>query len=134
MAWERKRPEFGDQIRVNRGFYYHHGIYVDDNNVIQFGSINGELDPSKARVIVTTLQDFLKNATFLEVREFNEEEVAKKRSPSDVVNYAFMQLGRGGYNLISNNCEHFANECLFGTKKSEQVDEVLQKAKQFYRG
>ena len=77
MAWERKRPEFGDQIRVNRGFYYHHGIYVDDNNVIQFGSINGELDPSKARVIVTTLQDFLKNATFLEVREFNEEEKQK---------------------------------------------------------
>ena len=103
MAWERKRPEFGDQIRVNRGFYYHHGIYVDDNNVIQFGSINGELDPSKARVIVTTLQDFLKNATYLEVRTFQEEELLKKRSPSDVVNYAFMQLGRGGYNIISNN-------------------------------
>lgn len=133
MAWERKRPEFGDQIRVNRGFYYHHGIYVDDNNVIQFGSINGELDSSKARVIVTTLQDFLKNATYLEVRTFQEEELSKKRSPSDVVNYAFMQLGRGGYNIISNNCEHFANECLFGTKESEQVNEIFEKAKQFYR-
>ena len=44
-----------------------------------------------------------------------------------------MQLGRGGYNIISNNCEHFANECLFGTKESEQVNEIFEKAKQFYR-
>ena len=80
-----------------------------------------------------TLQDFLKNATYLEVRTFQEEELLKKRSPSDVVNYAFMQLGRGGYNIISNNCEHFANECLFGTKESEQVNEIFEKAKQFYR-
>ena len=28
--WEMKNPKYGDQIRVNRGFYYHHGIYEND--------------------------------------------------------------------------------------------------------
>ena len=59
----------------------------------------------------------------LEVKEYNEV----KRSPSEVVNYAFMQIGTrsGTYNLVSNNCEHFASECVLGVKKSEQVEDVL---------
>ncbi|HPA57831.1 MAG TPA: lecithin retinol acyltransferase family protein, partial [bacterium] len=32
--WSRREPIKGDHIRVNRGFYYHHGIYVNDNEVI----------------------------------------------------------------------------------------------------
>ena len=48
-----------------------------------------------------------------------------ERTPQDVVNYAFSRVGEGGYNIISNNCEHFANDCLFGKKKSNQVDSIL---------
>ena len=33
----------------------------------------------------------------------------------------------GTYNLISNNCEHFANECVFGQAVSEQVEDVFSK-------
>ena len=44
-----------------------------------------------------------------------------------------IKLAKKAYNIISNNCEHFANECLFGTKESEQVNEIFEKAKQFYR-
>ena len=61
----------------------------------------------------------------LEVRVFNQEELKTKRSPQDIVNYAFSRIGEKGYNLVSNNCEHFANDCLFGKKKSNQVDSVL---------
>ena len=34
--WVLKKPEYGDQIRVNRGAYFHHGIYQDDNFIYQF--------------------------------------------------------------------------------------------------
>ena len=30
-----------------------------------------------------------------------------------------------GYNIVSNNCEHFSNRCAFGTSDSEQVKSVL---------
>ena len=75
-----------------------------------------------------SLSEFLKDG-ILEVRIFNSEELSKKRSPSDIVNYAFMQVDKrlGTYNLISNNCEHFANECVFGQAVSEQVEDVFSK-------
>ena len=99
--WEIKKPIFGDHIRVKRALYSHHGIYASED-----------------------LKTFL-NGGVLEVRSFNQEELRLKRHPQDIINYAFSRVGEGGYNLISNNCEHFANDCLFGKKKSSQVDSVL---------
>ena len=34
------------------------------------------------------------------------------------------RIGEGGYNIIHNNCEHLAYECVFGEKKSEQTDAI----------
>lgn len=121
--WINKQPEFGDHIRVSRGLYCHHGIYVSDDVIIEFGSKTEELNPDLAKVIQVNLDDFLKGG-ILEVREYTEEELKEKRTPTEIVNYAFTQLGRGGYNLFTNNCEHFANECVFGKNKSEQIDKI----------
>lgn len=124
--WENKKPQYGDQIRVNRGFYYHHGIYASDDCVIHFAPPGNEatLDPAKARIIQTSLQDFLKDGT-VEVRTYTKEELEKRRSPQEIVQCAFLHLGEGGYNIISNNCEHFSNFCAFGVKESNQVENVL---------
>ncbi len=124
--WKEQQPKYGDQIRVNRGFYYHHGIYASDDCVIHFAppGNEGTLDPAKARIIQTSLADFLKDGK-LEVRTYNEEELKKKRTPQEIVNYALLHLGEGGYDLISNNCEHFSNLCAFGVKESSQVNKVL---------
>lgn len=120
-----RKPIFGDHIRVNRGFYLHHGIYLDDENVVQFGTEAGvEISASNARVMIVSLKDFLKGGT-LEVREYSIEEEKKKRKPTDIVNYALAHIGEAGYDLISNNCEHFANRCVFGESYSEQVDDVM---------
>ena len=123
--FENKKPTYGDQIRVNRKMYYHYGIYVDDSTIINFASKEEghELDPNYACVCISNLQEFLKGGN-LEVRTYSEEELKIKRSPQDIVNYAFLNLGRKGYNLISNNCEHFANECVFGKSESLQVNNV----------
>ncbi len=124
--WKTKKPISGDHIRVNRGLYYHHGIYADDYCVFHFASpSDNEMNPETARVLYTTLDGFLKGGT-LEVREYTFEESNKKRNPKEVIDAAIKSIGEGGYNVISNNCEHFANRCIFGEAKSEQVDNVKE--------
>lgn len=124
--WEKKEPKYGDQIRVNRGFYYHHGIYASKKSVIHFAppGKTDTLDPSAARIIETSLEDFLKGG-IVEVRTYTEEEYKRKRSSKEIVECALSHLGEGGYDIISNNCEHFSNLCAFGTKESNQVESVL---------
>ena len=123
--WSTNKPQYGDHIRVNRGLYYHHGIYVSDEYVINFASTKPgyELDPNSASVCIVSLKDFLKNG-MCEVRIYTAEEEKIKRNNQDKVNYAFTKIGSKGYNLLNNNCEHFANECVFGKKRSEQIDNI----------
>ena len=126
--WERKKPTSGDQIRVSRGLYCHHGIYVSDDEVIQYASPNGsEISEATALIIKTTLSEFLKGGA-LEVRTYTNEELKKKRSNDEIVKYArsMMGTGLGEYNFINNNCEHFSNLCAFGEKKSNQVEDILK--------
>ncbi len=133
MNFVSKMPQKGDQIKVNRGLYDHHGIYIGDDKVIQFGSLSKELDPSKAMVIETSLEDFLKGGELL-VAEYSEEENKKRRTPDEIVSYAKAHLGDSGYDLVNNNCEHFSNECAFGEHKSFQVDNVLSMFKKLFGG
>ena len=126
--WETKKPEYGSQIRVNRGFYYHHGIYEDDMHVYQFASTRGsEVSPDTALIIVTPLDEFLKGG-ILEVREYTDDELKKKKSPKEIVEYAKSKVGTGlgTYNIVSNNCEHFSNMCAFGKASSNQVEDVIR--------
>ncbi len=123
--WEKKKPICGDQIRVNRGFYYHHGIYIDDDNVIHFASPTGsEISPETAVVHKTTLRGFLKDGE-VEVRCYTDEELKRRRPVSDIINYAILHQGEKGYNLVYNNCEHFSNRCAFGVSESDQVNNVF---------
>lgn len=130
--WEVKKPSYGDHIKVTRTLYSHHGIYLDDSHVIHFASNDPhhELDPDYAVVCFTTLPDFLRGGTCL-VRTYTAEQSAIKRPPNEVVNYAITKLGTKGYNLVTYNCEHFANECIFGEASSAQVDSVLNFLKRF---
>ena len=124
--WSLKNPSYGDQIRVNRGLYYHHGIYESDDCVYQFASPEGsEISPETAIVCTTSLKKFLKDG-LVEVREYTDEEKAKLRSKDEIIKYAKDHLGEGGYNLISNNCEHFSNRCAFGESKSSQVVSIFE--------
>ncbi|MDE7263280.1 MAG: lecithin retinol acyltransferase family protein [Anaeroplasmataceae bacterium] len=124
--WEKIEPKYGDQIRVSRGFYSHHGIYASKDQVIHFAppGKTDVLDPSAARIIETSLEEFLKGGV-LEVRTYTEEEAQKRRRPEEIVSSALSHLGEGGYDLVSNNCEHFSNYCAFGSKQSNQVDRVM---------
>ena len=120
--WEMKDPSIGDHIRVQMGALYHHAIYIGNDEVIQFGHpFDYQKSASNVFVIKSPIDDFLRGG-FLEVRVYDRKERKKKRKPEEIVQEAYRHLGEGGYHILNNNCEHFANYCVFGVKFSEQID------------
>ena len=123
--WSNRKPVYADQIRVNRGLYYHYGIYENDNVVYQFASPKGaEISEETATINTVSLEEFLKGG-ILEVRDYTDDELSIKKSPDEIIAYAKAHLGEMGYNLINNNCEHFANRCTFGKSESSQVNNIF---------
>ena len=123
--WVERTPQRGDHIRVARlgGAYYHHGVFVSVGEVIHFTGDDDDsvLDWSKAHVIQTDLKNFLRGGE-VEVKEYTDAELDDLYPVEGIVSYARACLGDDGYNLIFNNCEHFANACTLGKYRSRQVE------------
>ncbi|MEH7334852.1 lecithin retinol acyltransferase family protein [Neobacillus drentensis] len=125
--WNYSAPKRGDHIRVSRTFYYHHGVYISDDDVIHFTGQDSDnvLDWSQNEVIQTSLDDFLRGGR-LEVKEYTEFELEDLYPVEHIVHYAKGCLGDQGYHLIINNCEHFANMCTLGRFRSRQVERFFK--------
>lgn len=104
----------GDHIRVNRGLYWHHGIDMGDGTVIHAA---GEPGRRKIGAIVrsASMDEFLRGSWPVRVRS------DRSLPPEQIVERARQALGRGGYSLFFNNCEHFARWCQTGESGSRQV-------------
>jgi hypothetical protein len=109
----------GDVIFVNRGLYKHYGVYNHDRSVFHFSPDAGkEINARDAYIRETSLEEFLKDGE-AEV----ERSVRAAFPPQEIVRRALSMVGkgRGEYNLIFNNCEHFARWCASGETESKQV-------------
>ncbi len=106
--------ELGDHLAVDRGIYKHHGIYVGDGNVVAFLSTG---------VTEYPLEDFIEGDDLYVI---NHDDAKFDRET--IVQRARDRLGEQGYNLVTNNCEHFANKCITDEEKSYQVRTVLVSA------
>lgn len=126
--WELRDLYPGAHIRVGFDHFYHHGIYVGNDEVVQFGLPYDICDDSKEiKVVKSSLQEFCANKTvFIEVYVFTKKELKTKLKDEDIVLNAINSIGEGGYSILSNNCEHFANKCVFGVKKSAQIEEIYE--------
>jgi Lecithin retinol acyltransferase len=107
---------YGDQIYVMRplmgltGVYEHHGIDCGDGTVIHYRKID------EATIAQTSLSEFaMGNRIF--VKRFPVSFI-----PDVVVERAESRLGEQQYNLLSNNCEHFATWCSTGYSQCQQLD------------
>lgn len=128
-TWKMIDPVLGDHIRVLINGYYHHGIYIGNDEVVQFGHpFDMYQDHSLIKVIKSPIEDFLRGG-FLEVRQYTKKELKTKHKNAFIVEVALSKIGEGDYNLLYNNCEHFANYCVFGKKESKQVDDIHEKIK-----
>ncbi len=109
-------PSVGDWVRVYRNGYWHHGIYIGNGWVIHF-TAPGHKDVQNARVVLTDWATFMATS--------RRAQIVRPRvpvfAPDVIVQRAHLQMGRGGYNLAFNNCEHFASWCVTGRFESVQV-------------
>ena len=122
--WEMKEPYIGAHIRVQIQSIYHHGIYIGNDEVIQFGLLCDMLKPKEeVKVLVSSIEEFLQGG-FLEVRVFDRKERKIKNDDLKIVEIAKSKLGEDGYDIVHNNCEHFANFCIFNKKESKQIDDI----------
>lgn len=112
---------YGDHIYVVRPQgHSHHGIDVGGDRVIHRSSPDGRKRTSTIRE--TSLAEFLDGGT-LRIRRYG-----RCLSRDDAVARARSMLDQGGYDLLSNNCEHFATWCVTGQQTSAQVDTALSGA------
>ena len=129
MQWTENAPAYGDMIRTKVQFYHHYGIFVSEDQVIQFGLPD---DPMRAadqiKVIETDIQTFLMGGE-LEVAVMDREERKTMFPPDEIVDRARQRLGEGGYDILHNNCEHFARFCYFGEKRCELTDGIIREWK-----
>jgi hypothetical protein len=107
----------GDHLVTNLdiiGLTEHHGLYIGDDMVIHL---------SKAGIIEE-----------IHILLFsNENKVRVKKSTHNAhqaVKFARSKLGSTSYNLTSNNCEQFVNECLDERRTSNQVSNIAHVATQ----
>lgn len=126
MKWSEKPPKFGDIIRTKVSFYWHYGIFVNEQRVIQFGLPDDPGKPAEdIKVLSSDVYTFLHGGS-LEVGTPEKEEIKKVRSAERRVEIAESKIGEGGYDILHNNCEHFVNECAFGEKSSTFVSSVRE--------
>ncbi|KAH3736333.1 hypothetical protein DPMN_042896 [Dreissena polymorpha] len=106
----------GDHIAVFRGLYYHHAIYLGNGMIAEIGGSSKSL--CKPRT--TTIDSFRKKAKYIIRIDYTYLESA------EVVQRALEVINNpktwGCYNLINNNCEHFATYCKTGLRWSPQGD------------
>ena len=108
-----------DHLQVPRrhGLFNHHGIDLGDGTVAHY--LEG--------------REILRSA----VSEFSQGEVVSvmdhtDASPAGVtLRRAMGRLGEQNYNLLFNNCEHFATWCKTGRHRSVQVDSVVAQARKW---
>ena len=97
--------------------YRHYGVDIGDGTAVHFrGTLHYiQADASIQR---TSIQEFGKCDKIIIARD-----VRYTYPPDEVANRALSMVGCdfGGYNFLSNNCEHFANWCACGRRISQQV-------------
>jgi Lecithin retinol acyltransferase len=109
----------GDHIRAGHPWTPHHdGIYLGDGLVIHMTGGTPDRGKAGARVQIDSVERFAAGRP-VTVRRYHGT-----RDPDEIIARAMSQLGEGNYNLIFNNCQHFARWCTTGDHESEQVRSV----------
>lgn len=103
----------GDHLYVERqlGSFTHHGIDCGDGTVIHY---------QDGASIVRSTHAFFSQGKPIAVRYY-----AQADAPETALKRAMSRLGERDYNLVFNNCEHFATWCKTGQHQSRQVDQAV---------
>lgn len=129
MKWEPSDAAAGDIIRIRLGSVYHYGIFVSEDEVVQFGlppTAENRAAEGEVRVLATDIDTFACGC-IVETAQLDRGERKRRVPPAETVSRARARIGEGGYNLLHNNCEHFVNECVFDESRCTQEEEVRRR-------
>ena len=105
-----------DHLQVSRqhGLFNHHGIDLGDGTIAHY--LEGR------EILRSSLEEFAKGSQFIVVshKDSSSKRITLKR--------AISRIGEQDYNLLFNNCEHFANWCKTGFHKSPQIERFFRES------
>ena len=106
-----------DHLEVPRqhGLFNHHGIDLGDGTVAHY--LEGR------EILRSRLEDFSQGQP---IRVVDHPGAS---APGLTLRRAMSRIGEQNYNLLFNNCEHFATWCKTGRHRSGQIDSVLERAR-----
>ena len=116
--------QMGDHIAWHRpGSYWHHGIVMKqvaiNSNKVRVIHYSGDLFNMDGKVVQQWIMVDPKGEEVYRY-DYNVKECL---APREVIGMAKSRLHENRYNLLTNNCEHFAHWCKTGEARSNQVKE-----------
>ena len=109
-------------------FYFHHGIYIGNDEVIEFGG-NTKRD---AKPCTVDILQFIASSCDSTLYRVNEDDKSRALKMEEILRRAFEMLKDPstwpGYDVIWNNCESFANYIKTGKPYTEQGMNALRRA------
>ena len=106
-----------DHLQVPRqhGLFHHHGIDLGDGTVAHY--LEGR------EILRSSIDEFRQEQpiTVIEHDPASAKGVTLRRAMS--------RIGEQNYNLLFNNCEHFATWCKTGRHRSGQIESALERAR-----
>ena len=99
------------------GLFNHHGIDLGDGTVAHY--LEGR------EILRSPLEDFSQGQP---IRVVDHPGAS---APGLTLRRAMSRIGEQNYNLLFNNCEHFATWCKTGRHRSGQIDSGLERARQW---
>lgn len=130
MKWSPGECLRGDMIRVRLGSIYHYGVFVSEDEVIAFGlpPIERFKDNPRRLVVCATDIDVFSCGEIVERAVPEDRAEKRKMNPPDrAVSLAKSRIGETGYDLLYNNCEHFATECVFGERRCTEEEDARKR-------
>ena len=113
----------GDILFVDKGLYKHYGIYAGNNTVVHYQN-KGSNFGFDIKVQEASLDDFAGGVEIqvchLDPKKYN------LYSADETVARAYSRLGEKKYNLVFNNCEHFAVWCKTNISNSRQIPNIFR--------
>jgi hypothetical protein len=107
----------GDLCKIWRTFYYHWFIEGYDGKVIHYTGT--PVNKRNASIKVSDIEEVLQGGEKVVVM------AADPKTAHLTVQKAMSHVGKTGYHVAFNNCEHFAKGCAVGLHTSAQVNRAL---------
>ncbi|XP_050815108.1 phospholipase A and acyltransferase 3-like [Gopherus flavomarginatus] len=127
MPLEGWKPEAGDLIEIDRGFYKHWSVYVGDDDIVHITGLTGMPDrgfasSSNGKAIVKSepLECVVGNCNY---RVNNKYDGTRQVYPvPEIIVRANNKVGKTWtYHDFAKNREHFANEIRYNKARSDQA-------------